>query len=227
MQLTFLGHSCFLLESGTHRLLIDPFLTGNPVAPVAAEQVVCDYILISHGHGDHLGDAVAIARRCGATVIANHEIATFCSRQGATSHGMSIGGGHDFPFGRLKLTIAHHGSGYETADGLLYMGSPAGLLISTGGKNIYHSGDTGLFLDMELIGKMNAIDVALLPIGDNYTMGITDAVKAVELLKPKTVIPMHYNTFPVIAADPQQFAAKLAGTSTRVVILKPGEQFAF
>ncbi|MDZ7265895.1 MAG: metal-dependent hydrolase [candidate division KSB1 bacterium] len=227
MKLTFLGHSCFLLETGTHRLLLDPFLTGNPVAPVKAEEIVCDFILISHGHGDHVGDAVAIARRTGARIIANHEIATFCGKQGVEAHGMSIGGSRAFPFGRVKLTIAHHGSGYETADGILYMGSPAGFLITAADKVVYHSGDTGLFLDMQLIGQRHAIDVALLPIGDNYTMGIADAVQAVEFLQPRIVIPMHYNTFPVIAADPREFAERLAGGKTRVVILNPGEHFEF
>ncbi|MCK6559194.1 metal-dependent hydrolase [candidate division KSB1 bacterium] len=227
MKLVFLGHSCFLLETGTHRLLLDPFLTGNPVAAVKAEEVACDFILISHGHGDHVGDAVAIARRTGALIIANHEIATFCGRQGVPSHGMSIGGSHGFPFGRVKLTIAHHGSGYETDNGFLYLGSPAGFLLSAEDQVVYHAGDTGLFLDMQLIGQMNAIDVALLPIGDNYTMGVADAAKAVAFLQPRIAIPMHYNTFPVIAADPREFADRVAGTKTRVVILKPGEHFAF
>jgi len=227
MKLTYLSHSCFLLETGTHRLLIDPFLSGNPKAPVKAETVKCDFILISHGHGDHVGDAVAIAKRNNATIISNYEIATYCSEQGAKSHGMHIGGGHNFPFGRVKLTIAHHGSGYHTEKGFLYLGNPVGFLITAGGKTIYHSGDTGLFLDMQLIGQLNRIDVALLPIGDNFTMGIDDAVKAVEFLKPQVAIPMHYKTFDVIDADPLEFAGKALAAGTRAEVLDIGKSFEF
>lgn len=227
MKLTFLSHSCFLLETGTHRLLIDPFLSGNPQAPVKPEAVKCDFILISHGHGDHVGDAVAIAKRNSATIISNYEIATYCANQGAKAHPMHIGGGHDFAFGRVKLTIAHHGSGYQTDDGFLYLGNPVGFLIMTGGKTIYHSGDTGLFMDMQLIGQMNRIDVALLPIGDNFTMGIDDAAKAVEFLKPKVAIPMHYKTFDVIDADPHEFARKAAATGARIEVLDIGRSLEF
>lgn len=227
MKLTFWSHSCFLLETGTHRLVIDPFLAGNPKAPVKPESVKCDFILISHGHGDHLGDAVAIAKRNNATIISNFEIATYCGNQGAKAHPMHIGGGHNFPFGRVKLTIAHHGSGCQTDGGFLYLGNPVGFLITAGGKTIYHSGDTGLFMDMQLIGQMNAIDVALLPIGDNFTMGIDDAVKAVEFLKPKVAIPMHYRTFEVIDADPHEFARKAAGIGVRVEVLDIGKSFEF
>ncbi len=227
MQLTFYGHSCFLFETGTHRLIIDPFLTGNPQAPLTADKVKCDFILISHGHGDHVGDAVALAKRNNATVIANYEIATYCSNQGAKSHGMHLGGAHQFPFGKVKLTIAHHGSGLQTEDGFLYLGNPAGFLIHAGGKTVYHSGDTGLFMDMQLIGQMNNLDVALLPIGDNYTMGVDDAVKAVEFLKPRVVIPMHYNTWELIAADPHDFSRKVQAFEVEAKLLAPGESYEF
>ena len=227
MQLTFYGHSCFLLETGTHRLIIDPFLTGNPKAPLTAEQVKCDFILISHGHGDHIGDAVALAKRNNATVIANYEIATYCAKQGAKSHGMHLGGAHQFSFGRVKLTIAHHGSGLQTDSGFLYLGNPAGFLINAGGKTIYHSGDTGLFMDMQLIGQMNNLDLALLPIGDNFTMGVDDAVKAVEFLRPRVVIPLHYNTWELIAADPHDFSRKVQALGVAAQILSPGESYEF
>jgi L-ascorbate metabolism protein UlaG (beta-lactamase superfamily) len=227
MKLTFWGHSCFLIETTTHRLVIDPFVTGNPKAPLKAGQVKCDFILISHGHGDHLGDAVEIAKRNHATVIANYEIATYCASQGASSHGMNIGGAHSFPFGRVKLTIAHHGSGLQTDKGFLYLGNPAGFIITASGRTIYHSGDTGLFMDMQLIGQLNKIDVALLPIGDNYTMGVDDAVKAVEFLRPRFVIPMHYQTWEVIDADPRVFAGKVQALGAQAQILKPGESFEF
>lgn len=209
MKLTYLSHSCFAVETSTHRLLIDPFLTGNSLAPVKPEEVECDFILLSHGHEDHLGDAVPIAKRTGATIVANYETATFCGQQGAKVHPMQIGGAYEFPFGRLKLTIAHHSSSRATADGFSFLGNPAGLLITAEGKTIYHAGDTGLFLDMKLIGELDRIDVALLPIGDNFTMGPDDAAQAVDFLNPRLAIPMHYNTFEIIKMDPQRFVQKV------------------
>jgi L-ascorbate metabolism protein UlaG (beta-lactamase superfamily) len=221
----FLGHSCVLLDDGKHRLIIDPFLTGNPASTVKADQVAVQYVLITHGHGDHVGDAISIAKRNNATIIANYELCALCERQGATTHSLHIGGGHNFEFGRAKLTIAHHGGGYgPNAD--IYTGPPAGFLVTLGGKTVYHSGDTGLFYDMKLIGEMNTIELAFLPIGDNFTMGVDDAVKAVEFLRPKTVVPFHYNTFSVIEASPQEFARKV-GDRSNVVILQPGAHIDF
>ena len=217
---TFLGHSCVTLTDGTHNLIIDPFLTGNPQATISADEIDVKYILPTHGHGDHIGDTVAIAKRTGATVIANFELANLCGKQGAEFHPMHIGGSHTFDFGKVKLTIAHHGGGYGE-DASVYTGPPVGFLITMGGKTMYHPGDTGLFYDMKLIGEMNNIDLAFLPIGDNFTMGIDDAVKAVEFLKPKKVVPIHYGSWPVIEADPNEFASKVK--SAEVVILKPGE----
>lgn len=225
VKLTYWGHSCFLIESSRHRLVIDPFLTGNPKAAVREADVQCDYILVSHGHGDHVGDAVAISKRTGATVVSNYEIAMFLAKQGAKVHPMHIGGSHAFPFGRVKCTIAHHGSTYETETGLLALGNPMGFVIAADGKAVYHSGDTALFLDMQLIGKLNPLDVALLPIGDNFTMGIEDATMAVEFLKPKTAIPMHYKTFDIIDADPHEFAKKARALGTRVEVLDIGQSF--
>jgi len=222
-KITFLGHAAFLIEGEKHRLVIDPFLTGNPMAAAKPEQVKADYVLLTHGHGDHVGDALSIAKNSGATIIAPYELAIYCQSQGATVHPMHIGGAFGFPFGRVKLTIAHHGSGMEQDGKMAYMGNPCGFLVTVDGKTIYHAGDTGLFLDMQLIGEMNKIDVALLPIGDNFTMGIDDAVKAVELLKPALAVPMHYKTFEVIEADPHEFARKVEAKGFKARVLGFGE----
>ena len=225
MKLTYLAHSCVLLETGPHRVLIDPFLTGSPLAPVTADQVDCDFIVLTHGHDDHVGDAPAIARRTGATIIANYEIATYFGQQGLKTHGMYHGGRHDFPFGRAKMVIAHHGGGFSAGgDGrLVYMGNPGGFILTAEGKNIYHAGDTSVFLDMELIGRMHPVDVAFLPVGDNFTMGIDEVVEAARLLKPKRIVPVHYDTWDLIKLDTAEFARRLRDeTSAEPVVLKPG-----
>ena len=219
-EVKFLGHSCVTITEGKHKLIIDPFLTDNPTAPVKADDIDVNFILLTHGHGDHVGDSIAIAKRTNALVIANYELAALCAAEGVNSHPMHIGGAHNFDFGRVKLTIAHHGGGYGP-DASRYTGPPVGFLVTVGGKVIYHPGDTGLFLDMKLIGEMNDIDLAFLPIGDNFTMGLDDAVKAVEFLQPKRVVPFHYDTWELIAEDPGKFKEKVKGSE--VVILKPGE----
>ncbi len=219
MKLTYHGHSCFTVESGGSGVIIDPFLNGNPMADIKPRQVKVNAVLVTHGHADHLGDAVEISKANNAPVIGPFELVNYCTAKGATGHPMHIGGGFNFPFGRVKLTIAHHGS---TTD-IGAVGNPCGFLVTMGGKTVYHAGDTGLFSDMGLIGETNSIDCALLPIGDNFTMGIDDAARAVGLLKPKMAIPMHYNTFEVIRQDPEEFKKKLAGKAVRVEILKPGE----
>jgi L-ascorbate metabolism protein UlaG (beta-lactamase superfamily) len=221
---TFLGHSCFLLEYDEYRIIIDPFLSGNPQAKTAPEDIEVDYILLTHGHGDHLGDSVSIAKANDATVIAPFELANYCEEEGCKVHPMHIGGAYNFPFGRVKLTIAHHGSALP--DGR-YAGNPCGFLVTLGGHTIYHPGDTGLFYDMKLIGEMNNIDLAVLPIGDNFTMGAEDALKAVEFLDPKSVIPMHYKTFDIIDADPQAFVKNVMEMGKNAVVLEVGESFEF
>lgn len=221
LKVTFLGHSCIMATDGRYNIIIDPFISGNPQARVKADDIKVDFVLVTHGHGDHLGDAVPIAKKNDATIIAPNELAVYVSKQGAKAHNMHIGGAHEFPFGRVKLTIAHHGS--AAGDGLQYTGNPCGFLVTMGGKTLYHPGDTGLFYDMKLIGEMNKIDLAFLPIGDNFTMGVDDAVKAVEFLKPKKVVPFHYKTWPVIDVEPRDFAEKLKGSATDVVIVAPGQ----
>lgn len=221
--LTYYGHSAWALETKGTTVLIDPFLTGNPLAPVAAADLRPSFIVLTHAHGDHYGDTVELAKRTAATVIANFEIVNYAQKQGvANAHPMHIGGAHTFPFGRVKLTVAFHGSSFP--DGT-YGGMPAGVLLEVEGKRVYDAGDTALFSDMRLIGE-DGLDVALLPIGDNFTMGPEDAVKAAKLLGARTVIPQHYNTWPLIAQDPHQFKRSVeSSTKSTVAVLAPGERF--
>jgi L-ascorbate metabolism protein UlaG (beta-lactamase superfamily) len=220
-RVRWLGHACVQVESDGQTVLIDPFLTDNPAAATTADKVAANFILVSHGHSDHVGDAVAIAKRTGATAISNFEIANWLQRQGVAVHPQHLGGSHAFAFGRVKLTQAFHGS--MLPDGS-YGGNPCGfLLYLKDGKKVYHAGDTGLFGDMRLIGE-EGIDLAILPIGDNFTMGPDDALRAVKLLQAKKVVPIHFNTWDLIAQDPAAWAARVRKeTSTQPVVLKPGE----
>ncbi|MFH1891689.1 MAG: metal-dependent hydrolase [Candidatus Zixiibacteriota bacterium] len=214
-KIKFLGHSCFTIATGNTNLIIDPFLTGNPMAGAKASEIKADYILVTHGHGDHFGDTIEIAKNNDATVIGPNEIAVFCKGKGLKAHNMHIGGAWNFPFGKVKLTIAHHGFS-SGESGLDIGGNPCGFVFTLEGKNIYHAGDTGLFMDMQIIGEVG-LDLAMLPIGDNFTMGIDDAVRAVDFLKPKKVVPMHYNTFDLVKADPQEFKSKVKGAECVVM----------
>lgn len=222
MKLKYFSHSAFqVTTSKGKRILIDPFFDGNPTSPVKSNEVNADYIILSHAHGDHIGDTFKIAKRCNSKIIAVNELANYCKSKGADVHNMHIGGGYNFDFGRVKFTIAHHGS--QTPEGQ-YAGEPAGILLTAEDKTIYHTGDTGLFYDMKLIGEINPVDYMLVPIGDNFTMGINDAVMAVELVNPKAVIPMHYKTFPVIEADPEEFKSKVQKYGKVCTVLKFGEE---
>ena len=223
---TWFGHATLGLETGGHHLLIDPFFSGNPAAPVGADQVTADFILVTHGHGDHVGDTVSIAKRSGATVIANYEICNWLEKQGVdNTHPQHLGGGYKYPFGYLKLTLALHGSALPDGS---YGGNPAGfLLTTTSGVKIYLAGDTGLFGDMKLIGE-EGLDLAVLPIGDNFTMGPVDALRAVKLLTPKHVVPIHYSTWDLIEQDAGSWAARVEQeTGAKVHALKPGGSLSF
>src|SRR6516225_9074117 len=226
-RVRWLGHSALLLESDGRNVLIDPFLTGNPKAAASAGEVPADLILISHGHEDHVGDAVAIARRTGATVLANYEISEWLKGPGGgltQVHGLQHGGGMLFDGAiHVKLTLAFHGS---SLPGGGYGGNPCGFLLTfPDGTRVYDAADTGLFGDMRLIGE-EGIDLAVLPIGDYYTMGPDDALRAVKLLKPRFVLPIHYNTFPPITQDPNAWAVRVKSeTSASPVVLQPGEWF--
>ncbi len=225
-KLTWYGHATLGLETGGHRLLIDPFFSGNPAAPVSADSVSADFILITHGHGDHVGDAVSIAKLSGATVISNFEICNWLTAQGVEkTHPQHLGGGFKYPFGYLKLTLALHGSALPDGS---YGGNPAGFLLTTqDGKKIYLAGDTGLFGDMKLIGE-EGIELAVLPIGDNFTMGPQDALRAVKLLLPKHVVPIHYSTWGLIDQDAAAWGARVeAETGAKVHPIRPGESFEF
>jgi L-ascorbate metabolism protein UlaG (beta-lactamase superfamily) len=221
LTITFHGHACFVLEADGHRAIIDPFLTGNPAADISLDRLPrVDAVLLSHGHGDHLGDGVAIAVRDRATLVATYELAMFCQARGATVHAMHIGGGHAFPFGHVKLVPAFHGGRVEGDETGQFTTNPCGLVVTMGGRTVYHCGDTALTVEMQLLA--GAVDAMLVPIGDNYTMGIADAVRAVEFVRPRVVIPMHYNTFEVIRADPAEFARQV-GARAPVVVLAPGQ----
>ncbi|MHB8906139.1 MAG: metal-dependent hydrolase [Melioribacteraceae bacterium] len=222
MKLKYFSHSAFQIITNSGKIiLIDPFLDGNPTSVVKSKDVSADYIILTHAHGDHIGDSFSIAKRCDSLFICVNELANYCANKGFKAHNMHIGGAHNFDFGRVKFTIAHHGS--MTPDNQ-YAGEPSGVVLSIDGKNIYHTGDTGLFYDMKLIGEMNSLDYMLLPIGDNFTMGITDAVKAVELANPKVAIPMHYNTFDVIKSDPDEFKKKVESISKNCIVMNFGQE---
>ena len=228
--LTYHGHACFEVSTDDHTVIIDPWLKDNPQADIGPEQVECRGILVTHGHGDHLGNTLAIALRTNAEVVTTYELAQFLTAGGAQRvHAMHIGGGHQFRFGYVKLTPALHGGSVAGDETGRYTCTPCGFLLNMDGKIIYHAGDTALTMEMALIGKLNRIACALLPVGDNFTMGLDDAVEAVAMLKPKVVIPMHLNTFEAIQQDISQFPAKVKARTkgkTKVVVLKPGESYA-
>lgn len=224
MNIQYLGHSCFLVQHEDTRVIIDPFLTHNPKAAMKAEDVQVDAVILTHGHGDHFGDALDIARKNDCPIVASYEICEYVNEQGLKSVSVGLGGSVKFDWGRVKQTLAFHGTGLELPDGrTINGGNPAGVLVTIGDKTFYHAGDTGLFGDMKLIGELNRLDAAALPIGDKFTMGPEDALVAATWLNAGLYIPMHYNTFPAIAQDGDQWVSNLAECGLRGAALKPGE----
>ncbi|WP_188206417.1 metal-dependent hydrolase [Alkalibacillus aidingensis] len=223
MKVSYHGHSVVKVENNDTSILIDPFISGNDSCDLNVDQVKPDVILLTHGHNDHVGDTEQLAKKNEALVVAPFELATYLGNKGLNTHPMHIGGSHQFDFGKVKFTQAFHGSSYNEDDGtIVYTGMPGGILLTINGKTIYHAGDTGLFSDLKLIGDLNDIDLAFLPIGDNFTMGPEDAKLAAEWIKAKKVVPVHYNTFPLIEQDGQAFANSLqAGVGQ---VMNPGDE---
>lgn len=210
MKIRYHGHSCVELKGDNASIIIDPFISGNSHTDISANDINVDYIYVTHGHGDHIGDAAEIAKNNKAVLIAPYELATYMSWQGVKTHSLHIGGSYPFDFGRVKAVPAYHGSSFIDAEKkeIIYLGMPSGVIIELDGKKIYHAGDTGLFGDMKLLER-EEIDIAFLPIGDNFTMVPDDALLAAEWIKARKIIPIHYNTFPVIEQNPDKFIEQL------------------
>ncbi len=223
-EITWLGHSSYAVQTGKHALLIDPYLDDSPTSPVKAADVAADYILVTHGHFDHVTDVVSIATRTGATVIANFEICNWLQQQGIAEdkvQAMNLGGSVELPFGRVKMTMAQHSSALPDGS---YGGMACGYVLTLDQKNVYFAGDTGLFFDMKLIG-MEGIELAVLPIGDCFTMGPEDSIQAIKMLNPTRVLPCHYNTWAPIDQNAQAWADQVRShTAADPVVLMPGEK---
>ena len=228
MIIRWLGHSAFqIITNHNLKILIDPFISNNPISPVIVEELSTDLIMVTHGHKDHFGDTMEIANRTGAAIIANHENSVYLSKQGFDSLGMNMGGTVEFQDIEVTMVDSSHSSDMDFMEEMGAGGSSCGYIIRLeNGRKIYHSGDTGIFGDMKtVIRDIYHPDIALLPIGDRFTMGPREAAIAADWIKPEILIPMHYNTFPVIQQNPLEFAERVEAlnASIKVVILEPGE----
>ena len=222
MKVSYHGHSVVKIQTAGKVILIDPFISGNELTDLQASEEKPDVILLTHAHNDHVGDTIELALRNNSQVVAPVELANYLGSQGLNTIGMNLGGAKEFDFGVVKYTKAFHSSSFTTPEGeAIYGGMPAGILFKAEGKTLYHAGDTEVFGDMGIIGKRNNIDIAFVPIGDFFTMGPDDAAYAVGLIKPKTVVPIHYNTFPPIKQDPEYFKGLVDGAE--VNIMQPGD----
>ncbi|MEK4302040.1 metal-dependent hydrolase [Oceanobacillus sp. FSL W8-0428] len=218
MKVSFHGHSVVKVDTGKHRIIIDPFINGNKACDLDPGTEKADVILLTHGHNDHVGETVEIAKNNNALVVATAELADYFASKGLNTHPMHIGGSREFEFGKVQFTQAFHGSSYTEEDGtVIYGGMPGGILLTVNGKTIYHLGDTALFTDLKMYGELNDIDLAFIPIGDNFTMGPSDALLAAEWVNAKKVVPVHYNTFPPIEQDPEAWASKVKAGNAHVM----------
>ncbi len=222
MKIKYLGHSAFLIQTSACNILIDPFIKDNPKCSITLNDLPkIDYIFVTHGHSDHLGDTAILAKKYNSTVVCNYEICLYLSKYNIKCHPMHIGGKVDLGFGKIKMTPALHGSSILEGTHIIYAGNPCGFLLELDKVKIYHAGDTGLTMDMKLLEYEN-IDIALLPIGGNFTMDVDDTLLAIDFIKPKLVVPMHYDTFDIIHQDPTRLKEKIS--SCQVKILNPNEE---